>query len=160
MLAATGTASFLTEVELIWVEKQIEHWIRFGRPVSETILDRRRRIVRYEPGQVFAYVRWASNTFGTVISRLDILRAAEPGKPYTQTGKVVPGGEPLLRLSGWPRVAAALEIIDAVEAHGIDPADICPDYWLHVGNRLCVGERPHGYSLIRHAAWLRRRTFQ
>ena len=35
----------LTHVELTWIEKKVEHWIRFGREAHEQILDRRRRIV-------------------------------------------------------------------------------------------------------------------
>jgi hypothetical protein len=38
---------------------------------------------------------------------------------------VRPGGEVLLRLSGWPKVERALQIVDAVEALGIDPAVRC-----------------------------------
>ena len=58
----------LTHVELTWLEKRIEHWIRFGQIAEEKILDRRRRIVSFTPGGVFAFVRWASNDFGTIIS--------------------------------------------------------------------------------------------
>ena len=39
----------LTHVELIWLEKRIEHWIRFGHNVAEQILDRRRRILSFAP---------------------------------------------------------------------------------------------------------------
>ena len=69
----------LTHVELIWFEKRIEQWVRFGRDVAEQILDRRRRILSFAPGSMFAYVRWAANDFGTVVSRIDILRAVRPG---------------------------------------------------------------------------------
>ncbi len=72
----------LTTVELIWIEKRIEHRIRFGRPSHETIVDRRRRVVGFAPGSVFAFVRWAANDFGTVVSRIDIVRAISPGEPY------------------------------------------------------------------------------
>ncbi|MGX1413526.1 hypothetical protein AB7M43_003618 [Bradyrhizobium elkanii] len=34
----------LTHVELTWIEKRIEHWLRFGRRAEEKILDRRRSI--------------------------------------------------------------------------------------------------------------------
>ena len=71
----------LTHVELTWIEKKIEYWIRFGREVQEQILDRRRRIVCFPPGSVFAFVRWASNDYGTVISRIDIVRAVAPASP-------------------------------------------------------------------------------
>ena len=35
-----------------------------------------------------------------------------------------------------------LQLIDAVEALGIDPADVAPDHWHHVHNRLSVSEIP------------------
>src|SRR3546814_12685595 len=63
-----------TRVDLLWIERRIERWIRFGRPVEDQILDRRRRRVAFVPDSVFAYVRWASNDFGTLVSRIDILR--------------------------------------------------------------------------------------
>src|SRR3546814_4517076 len=43
--SATALKPLLTHVELTWHEKKIEHWIRFGHPAHEQILDRRRRIV-------------------------------------------------------------------------------------------------------------------
>ena len=150
-------ADNLTHVELIWLEKQIEHWIRFGRDVAEQILDRRRRILSFEPNSVFAYIRWAANDFGTVVSRIDILRAVAPGEAFSTIGYVRPGGEIMLRLSGWPKVERALQAIDAVERAGIDPADACPDHWRHVQNRLVAGYEPRPYTRERHAAWLLRR---
>ena len=150
-------ADNLTHVELIWLEKQIEHWIRFGHDVAEQILDRRRRILSFEPNSVFAYVRWAANDFGTVVSRIDILRAVAPGEAFSTIGYVRPGGEIMLHLSGWPKVERALQAIDAVERAGIDPADACPDHWRHVQNRLVAGYEPRPYTRERHAAWLLRR---
>ena len=77
----------LTHVELIWFEKRIEQWIRFGRDLTEQILDRRRRILSFAPGSMFAYVRWAANDFGTVVSRIDILRAVVPGEAFSTVPK-------------------------------------------------------------------------
>ena len=150
----------LTHVELIWIEKQIEHWIRFGHEVAEQILDRRRRILSFAPNSVFAYVRWARNDFGTVASRLYILRAVTPGEPYSTVAYVRPGGEILLRVSGWPNVERVLQAIDTVDAAGVDPADACPDHWRHVHNRLAAGDMPRPYTRERHLAWLKRRDFE
>ncbi len=150
--------SDLTQVELTWIEGQIEHWIRFGRIVEEQILDRRRRVVGFAPGSVFAFVRWASNDYGTVVSRIDILRAVTPGESCVTIPYVRPGGELLLRVSSWPKVERVLQAIDAVEQAGIDPVDAAPDHWRHVHNRLAVGDRPRPYSRNRHQAWLRRRA--
>jgi hypothetical protein len=149
--------SDLTHVELLWLEKRIENWIRFGHAAEEQILDKRRRILSFAPGSIFAFVRWASNDFGTIISRIDILRAVAPGQRCVTVPYVRPGGDVLLRLSGWPKVERVLQIVDAVEALGIDPADAAPDYWHHVHNRLSVNEVPRIYTLGRHQAWLHRR---
>jgi hypothetical protein len=149
--------SNLTHVELLWLEKRIENWIRFGRHAEEQILDKRRRILSFSPGSIFAFVRWTSNDFGTVISRIDILRAVPSGQRCATVPYVRPGGDILLRLSGWPKVERVLQIVDAVEALDVDPADAAPDYWHHVHNRLSVNEQPRSYTRSRHQAWLHRR---
>ena len=71
-------ADSLTHVELTHVEKRIENWIRFGHEAHEQVLDRRRRVFSFRPGSLFAFVRWAANDFGTIISRIDIVRAVSP----------------------------------------------------------------------------------
>jgi hypothetical protein len=149
--------SNLTHVELLWLEKRIENWIRFGHHAEERILDKRRRILSFSPGSIFAFVRWTSNDFGTVISRIDIVRAVPSGQRCTTVPYVRPGGDILLRLSGWPKVERVLQIVDAVEALDVDPADAAPDYWHHVHNRLSVNEQPRSYTRSRHQAWLHRR---
>lgn len=146
-----------TVVELTWREKRIEHWLRFGRTVGEQRLDRHRRIVGFAPGSVFALNRWAGNEHGTIISRIDIVRAVSPGEPFQTLPFVRPGGEILLRLTGWPKVETVLRAIDAIEALNIDPADVCPDHWRHVHNRVTVNEPFRAYGQEQHRAWLRRR---
>jgi Protein of unknown function (DUF2840) len=142
---------------LIWHEQRIEHWIRFGRDVAEKILDRRRRVLSFAPNSVVAYARWASGDFGTIVSRIDILRTVRRGEAFSTVPYVRPGGEILLRVSGWPRVERVLQAIDSVEQTGIDAADACPDHWRHVHNRLAVGEAPRPYSREQHRAWMLRK---
>jgi hypothetical protein len=149
--------SELTLVELLWLKKRIENWIRFGRIAEEHVLDCQRRIVSFAPDNIFAFVRWASNDYGTVVSRIDILRAVRPGERYLTVPYVRPGGESLVRLSGWPKVEKVLQAIDAIEALEIDPADVAPEHWRHIHNRLSVGEQPRPYTRSRHQAWLHRR---
>ncbi len=150
----------LTHVTLVWREGQHEDWLRFGKPVAERIVDRARRIESYRPGQVFALVRWASNTFGTVRSELDIVRAVGSGEPYTTVPRVDPGGELLLSARGWPKVERVLRVVDALEAAGHDPFATAPDYWRHVHNRLVAGLTPRTYSVEHHRAWALRLKFQ
>jgi len=97
------------------------------------------------------------NDYGTVASRIDILRAITPGERYSTVPYVRPGAEILLRLAGWPKVEKVLQAIDAIEALGIDPADAAPEHWRHVHNRLSVNEVPRRYTQRRHQAWLHRR---
>src|SRR5260370_36705748 len=88
---------------------------------------------------------------------MGILRGVAPGERYATVPYVRPGGESLLRISGWPKVEKVLQAIDAIEALGIDPADAAPDHWQHIHNRLSVGEQPRPYTHTRHQAWLHRR---
>ncbi|MEY9593046.1 hypothetical protein ABIA06_005337 [Bradyrhizobium yuanmingense] len=148
----------LTHVELTWIEKRIEHWLRFGRRAEERILDRRRSISSFTPGSIFGFVRWASNDYGTVVSRMDIVRAVEPGQRYQTLPFVRPGGEILLRVDSWPKVERVLQAIDAIEALSIDPADAAPEYWRHLHNRLAADHVPRAYTREQHVAWLKRRS--
>lgn len=147
----------LTDVELIWQEERIEYWLRFGHAALEQIIDSHRRILVFGPNAVLAYVRWVSNDFGTVVSRIDILRTVRPGEAYTTLPFVRPGGEIFLHVSGWPKVEQVLQAISAIENIGIDPANVAPDHWRHVHNRLAAGEEPRAYTRQQHLAWLQRK---
>ncbi len=147
-----------TIVDLRWIEGRVERWIRFGHTVEETNLTRTDKRVAFGPGAIFALVRWSSNEYGTVESRIDILRAVKAGQRCSTVPYVSPGGDVLLRLSGWPKVEAALLAVDIVERYGIAPEDACPDHWRHVHNRLTAGCEPRPYTPARHAAWLKRRA--
>lgn len=150
----------LTHVQLTWIEKRVEHWIRFGRVAKDEILDRRRRIVSFRPGAIFAFVRWAANDYGTVSSRIDVVCAVPPNEPYTTLPFVRPGGDILLSIEGWPKVSQVLAVIDATDAAGVDPCDAAPDHWRHVHNRISAGQAPRAYTLERHRAWLKRRKIE
>jgi hypothetical protein len=45
---------------------------------------------------------------GTILSRIEILRAAAPGQPFSTVPNVRPGGESLLHLSSWRKVEKVL----------------------------------------------------
>lgn len=150
----------LTHVELTWVEKKIEYWIRFGSVAREKVLDRRRRIVSFRSGIVFAFVRWAASDFGTIISRVDIVRAVGRGQAHQTLPFVRPGGDILLKMEGWPKVERVLQAIDGIEQLGIDPEAVSPDHWRHVHNRMAAGQDSRAYTLDLHRAYLLRRQVQ
>ena len=148
----------LTHVTIFWRKGEREDWLKFGKPIASRIVDRSRRIESYAAGQVFGLVRWASNEYGTVRSALDIVRAVAADKPCTPVPQVDPGGDVLLSVHGWPKVAQVFRLIDAIEASGIDPCEVAPDHWRHIHNRLAAREASRGYSLARHRAWLQRKA--
>jgi hypothetical protein len=148
----------LTHVTLFWREGKHEDWLKFGKPVATRIVSRSERIESYAPGQVFGLVRWASNDYGTIRSSLDIVRAVEPGEPVTPLAQVDPGGEVLLSVHAWPKVAQVFRLIDAIEASGIDPCEVALDHWRHIHNRMAAREVPRAYTPARHRAWLLRRA--
>jgi hypothetical protein len=157
--AAPQLSAHLVHVELIWMEKRQENWIRFGTHTREQIVDRRRRILSYRPGAVFAFVRWAANDFGTVTSRIDIVQAMSPGEAVQTLPFVRPGGALLLKVESWPRVERVLQAIDAIDRLGIEPESVSPDHWRNIHNRIAAGEAPRSYTLDQHrAAFLRRRV--
>lgn len=149
--------SDLTHVELVWLKKRIENYIRFGNVAANRPIDSSRRVVSLAPGSTFAFVRWTANDFGTIASRIDILRAVAAGKRCSTVAYVRPGADILLTAIGWPNVEKVLQLIDAIEAIGIDLVDVSPDYWRHAHSRLAAREVPRPYTRQRHEAWLLRR---
>ena len=152
--------SDLTYVELLWLKKRIENYIRFGKTVENRIIDKSRRVVAFAPGSIFAFVRWTANDFGTIASRIDILRAVGSGKRCSTVAYVRPGADILLSVIGWPNVEKVLQIFDAIEALGIAPVDVSPEYWRHVHSRFAARENPRPYTRQRHQAWLLRRRIE
>ena len=155
-----GPSPFTTLVELTFQKRKIEHWIRFGRKAYEQILDRRRSIVGFAPNSIFAFVRWAAGEYGTIISRIDIVRAVGRGEPFQTLPFVRPGGDILLKVESWRQVERVLQAIDAIERLGIDPAAVSPAHWRHVHNRIAASQEPRAYTPDQHRAFLLRRKVE
>jgi hypothetical protein len=116
----------LTHVTLFWRKGKREDWLKFGKPVADRIVSRSERIESYAAGQVFGLVRWASNDYGTIRSTLDIVRAVDGHEPCTPVPQVDPGGDVLLSVHGWPKVAQVFRLIDAIEARASTLATLRP----------------------------------
>jgi len=129
----------LTRATILFIDGKVNDRVRFGRPVGERIIDRRCRIELFEPGSLFGYVQWRANRFGTELWRLWVLRAGAPGERLETVPGITPGAHILLSLGGQARVQRALELIDAIEAQGLDPADVPESYWRTAQNRLAAG---------------------
>ncbi len=143
-------------VSLAFVEHRVNLWLRFGRPVRETVVDRWRRVATFEPNAVCCRVKWIGNDYGTALWQLMVLEAPMPFDGAQRIAGVAPGARILLRADGEQQVKAVLDVIDAIEALGIDPAVVAVTYWRTVGNRLAARQPPPDYTTERHAAHLAR----
>jgi hypothetical protein len=143
----------LTLVELTFISGKIEQTTLFGRPLRDEAVNEEHRILFFRPHSVFCLARWSQTAFGSIVSRLDVLRATAPGEPYLLLPFVRPGVQALLRIDGTAKVERVKTLIDEIWSIGVDPADVAPDYWFHVGNRLAADQEPRAYSKARHAVW-------
>jgi hypothetical protein len=138
--------------------------LRFGAPLRIVRLDDWRRLAVFPAGAVCARLRWAANAYGTVLWQLMVLQAGRrqtpPADGLQRIAGVAPGARLLLHAEGRPAVRAALARIDAIEAAGIAPVSVSPDYWRTVHNRLAARQVPPAYTAERHAAYLARRVWQ
>lgn len=143
-------------VSLAFVEHRVNVWLRFGKPVRETVLDRWRRVATFEPNAVCCRLKWIGNDYGTALWQLMVLQAPMPFDGAQRIAGVAPGARLLLRADGEPQVKAVLAVIDAIEALRIDPAAVAVTYWRTVGNRLAARQSLPDYTTERHAAHLAR----
>ena len=104
----------LTGVELVFYPEYRNDRLRFGKPVERLNLDKRRALAWFEPGQVFGYIRWSANEFGTQTWCLLIMQAVGKGERIVRLEGVKPGASVLLQLNGAARVRQMLKRLDVL----------------------------------------------
>ena len=158
ILSQTGDS--LTAVYIRYRKNRINHRLRFGTPVLETRLGWHSRLASFKSGQIFGYIRWSANEYGTQVWRLFICRAGGTlhhniGLKDWNTGHhnrltripgVMPGAHILLKTQGATRVKRALKMIDQLETETGDLNLVTQSYWRHLHNRLDINQAPHGFS--------------
>ena len=147
-------------VSLTFVEHRVNVWLRFGEPSRETVVDRWRRVAMFEPGATCCRVKWIGNDYGTALWQLTVLQAPLPFDGMQRIAGVVPGARLLLRADGEQQVKPVLEVIDAIEAAGIDPCAVAVAYWRTICNRLAARQTLPEYTVERHTAHLARRSLR
>ena len=90
-----------TRVEIHFLPEFLNYWVRFGEPRQWRDRDRRRAFAYFGAGQVFGYVRWEGNEYGTQLWRLLVVRAGSEVFPLHRipgTGRRSVIGPPPRRL--------------------------------------------------------------
>jgi hypothetical protein len=149
------SAPSLTAVRLLHRPECADAWLRFGHPLAERHRGRR-GVAWFAPGNLFGHVDWRANDYGTIRWTFVVARAASPGAAVQSIAGVSPGAELLLAVSGKAAVKRALAHVDAIEAAGLDPAEVDPDHWRAAANRIAAREAPRPFDPQAHAAALAR----
>jgi len=121
------------------------HRLRFGRPRQIITLTPLRKLAVFGPGELFGYIRWQANYYGTQDWRVYVVRAAESGS-ITRMPGILPGGEVLFSVRGKTRAKRALDIIDELEAQAGDLRRLTPAFWRQVQIRFDRFETPHNFD--------------
>lgn len=141
-----------TSVALVFIPKRINVYLRFGHPTRISVVDDRRQVIEFGPGNIFCRIRWQANEHGTTLWQLSVLQAGGQGESVQRMVGVVPGAALLLHVDGARKVQPVLRLIDSIEAQAIDPTDVTPNFWRMVHNRLAARVEVSPYTLDRHAA--------
>ena len=159
-LAALDDSLPLTRVSLLYIERRINLYLRFGCPMRVHQIDRWRRCAVFPPAQLFCRIRWESNDYGTRRWQLMVLQSGRPEEGMQRVRGIRPGARILLNAEGEHQVRAVLARIDAIETQVIAPTEVSPAYWRLLHNRLAARQPLPDYDADRHAAWLAGRALQ
>ena len=128
-----------------------------GRPSKSVRPSEHREDLLFNPSQVFGFVRWRGNQFGTQTWRVVVAQAGRPGERLTRIPGVDPGAHLLLHAFGKTRAKRALRVIDMLsEAHVLH--EIAPAYWRHVHLQISKNEQPEPYDPKMFVALARARS--
>lgn len=117
----------------------------FGRPKKAFRTSENQEELRFKPSQIFGFVRWRGDQFGTQTWRVVVAQAGWPGEQLTRIPGVHPGAHLLLHAFGKTRAKRALRVVDMLsEAHVMH--EIAPAYWRHVHLRISKNKEPEPYE--------------
>ncbi|PCI52869.1 MAG: hypothetical protein COB36_14275 [Alphaproteobacteria bacterium] len=135
----------LTLVVSQYMHEVYNHRLRFGRPVQSVRIDRTSSYSAYEPGNVFGYIRWQRDKYGTQDWRIYVCRAAHDGC-VTRLPGITPGADVLFALHGSSAVKRMLKHIDVLEKRAGDLEQISPAYWRQLQNAKSIRRPAHALS--------------
>ncbi len=140
--------SNLTVVQGKFVKGRCNFRLRFGNPQYEVKLDRARTLHAFRPEQIFGYIRWQANTFGTVDWRLYVCQTCAAGK-ITRIPGISPGADILLNVHGTEAMKYILRQVDSLEKKAGGSLDnISPSHWRQMQLSIRIARPVRKYSKI------------
>jgi len=126
-----SSSSNITQLTLHIRGKTVNDRLLFGRSVDQSNAIKHTSIYHFETGQIFGFVRWRGDEFGTQTWRVVVAQAGRPGERMTRIPSVKPGAHLLLHAFGSPRAKRALRAIDVLVGTAV-LHEVAPAYWRHV----------------------------
>ena len=116
-----------------------------GRPKRSIRAASKPEELQFKPRQIFGFVRWRGDQYGTQTWRVVVVQAGRPGERLTRIPGVSPGARLLLHAFGKTRAKRALRVIDMLsEAYVLH--EIAPVYWRHVHLQISQNKEPEPYD--------------
>ncbi len=144
-MSGASDQTALTKLTLTVRGKSANDRLLFGRAFHSRGLPYRGAMHLFEPGQVFGFVRWRGDGFGTQTWRVVVAEAGHPGEKLTRIPGIKPGAHVLLHAFGKTRAKRALRAIDVLsDAYVMH--DIHPAYWRHVHAQIASNLLPDPYD--------------
>ncbi len=112
-------------------EKTVNDRLLFGRPIDQKSAGKHASVHHFKTDQIFGFVRWRGNSFGTQTWRVVVAQAGRSGERLTRIPGVKPGAHLLLHAFGTARANRALRAIDVLADQAV-LHDVAPAYWRHV----------------------------
>lgn len=135
----------ITQLSLINAGRRGNDRLLFGRPKKSSRVSEAQEEWSFIPFQIFGFVRWRGDEFGTQTWRVVVARAGRPSERLTRIPGVNPGAHLLLHAFGKTRAKRALRVIDILsEAHVLHK--ITPAYWRHVHLQISKKKEPEPYD--------------
>lgn len=109
----------------------------------------------FSAGQIFGFVRWRGDQFGTQTWRVVVAQAGYLGEKLTRIPGVKPGAHLLVHAFGKTRAKRALRAIDVLSDSFV-LHDIHPAYWRHVHAQVAANlplepYDPNAFANLPHA---------
>ena len=150
----TTKSRMISQLSLTHLGRHANDRLLFGRPVKTERLSSKSTLHVFEPEQIFGFVRWRSDEYGTQTWRVIVAQAGCAGERLTRIPGIQPGAHLLLHAFGKARAKRALRVIDLLsEAHVLH--EIAPAYWRHVHLQISRNLVPEPYNPDAFAALAR-----
>ena|SRR6056297_3602495 len=147
----------ITKLTLRKTERHSNDRLLFGRPYASSSHQIQFVELGFKPLQMFSFVRWRGDRYGTQTWRVIVAQAGRSGERLTRIPGVNPGAHLLLHAIGKTRAKRALRVIDVLsEAHVLH--EIAPAYWRHMHLQISKNKEPEPYEPKVFEALVRART--